>query len=242
MFFGVTRPFRRQLALIRYYSARRHFSRWQRWADRALVAALLLAVPATIMSGEWIITRDNMTTVSGVLVRTQGAAPWAVLHSERRGDGALAGGFDVITGTESGGWPLATWSRRRVLQVDLNLFDEEGVRVDARLSWDDPIAISLASALERHDGTTAWRYPDVGPWRGASGGAWLLQIGIWWVGLMVVFLTAVGAARMGWAVVFVSQRTRRTQRTRRGHCPSCGYDTVGLEFSPRCPECGALLE
>lgn len=241
MFLGVARPLRRRLALIRYYSADRHLTRWQRWSDGALIAALVLAIPAAILSGEWVLRSEQVSQVSGVLVRTQGAAPWAALHSESGGEGALAGGFDITVGTETGGWPLVTWSRRRVLRVDLNLFDEEGVRVDTTLSWDDPLAISLSSALGRHDSSTQWAYPDVGPWHRASVGVWLLQIGIWWVGLTIGLLAAVGAVRLIVSVTSASHQTQRRRRSRRGKCPSCGYDTAGLDFSPRCPECGDLL-
>jgi hypothetical protein len=39
-------------------------------------------------------------------------------------------------------------------------------------------------------------------------------------------------------VLFVPRSMRRLLRSRRGRCPSCGYDCRGLAADAKCPECG----
>jgi hypothetical protein len=42
-------------------------------------------------------------------------------------------------------------------------------------------------------------------------------------------------AALSWLLLFAPFTIRRTIRTHRNRCPTCGYDTRGLDT---CPECG----
>lgn len=55
-----------------------------------------------------------------------------------------------------------------------------------------------------------------------------------WPGLILNTLFYAG---IWWALLAILRFIRRTLRTRRGLCPSCGYDMQGLSNTP-CPECG----
>jgi hypothetical protein len=46
-------------------------------------------------------------------------------------------------------------------------------------------------------------------------------------------------AAASWPVISLIKRRRAKRRTRRGHCPSCGYDLRATR--DRCPECGTSI-
>jgi membrane protease YdiL (CAAX protease family) len=48
---------------------------------------------------------------------------------------------------------------------------------------------------------------------------------------------------MAWVLVLDTGDLQRLIRKRSSRCVACGYSLIGLgESSPRCPECGALIE
>ena len=77
-------------------------------------------------------------------------------------------------------------------------------------------------------------WPDSGP--GVFAQVLLLCVGVpvFLVVLPIVLLVAGPPAIRDW-IVYVT----RNRRTRRGQCPTCGYDRRGIAIAAPCPECGA---
>ncbi len=136
-------------------------------------------------------------------------------HWTRRklGEGAVAG---CVEDRVAAGWPLQTM-QRRLLTYWLDGEGESGLAYEAPSSG----------------------YISKPRWVPVVDGNWERHL---LPGVPVFPQFVIGAAfNSGFiALAFHCVGTiRRRSRTRTGHCPTCGYDLVGLPAGTTCPECGA---
>jgi hypothetical protein len=241
------RRLRHNLRMIRYYSAPRHDTAWSRAADVALWITLLLALPAA-----WI--TDVATARPRIVLATSGLflgeseghlRAWALtdktIDQEPPAD-TTYGRWRLHVIDVHRGWPVTTSIHRLPSQLDLDIFNEPKERTNAQLSDESPLRIALASELESTGQTemlAAWTQSESQSryhWKN-----WVIAAGGWWIGLVVVSLAGIQMTKL--ATFYIRDRIalKRHSRAAEGKCAQCGYDLTGLEFSERCPECGALV-
>src|SRR5262245_22512884 len=108
------RRVRDKLRMIRYYSATRPRSNWNRAADVAFVASFLAAVPAAWLCDVIMIRPAVAFIVNGQLFRTDGGSITAIiLDPDSRGEqitpqGSIHGSFELTVEDRQRGWPLIT--------------------------------------------------------------------------------------------------------------------------------------
>jgi hypothetical protein len=241
------RRVRQQLDLIRYYSASRAETAWTRALEWALLAALLLGLPATLICEELVTRPVALTTVEGTIANDRDGKLFAIVQElGNRVWGAEAnpyGEFTLVIENHSAGWPFTTMTQRRPPRLDLNLYAQAGTRRDVKLTAEDPIRMAIEEALwepEHRDLLATWRSSDEpNPDR-----IWLTTFvgaALWWVMLSFAAFVSVESLRLLTHFARVHRQKRIAERLARGYCGYCGYNLRGLEFSARCPECGKLV-
>lgn len=237
---------RRKLRQISYYSRSRQRTVWTRALDLALPASLALAVPVTL-AGEAMVERARTAEeATGVLIGNPAVEVRAPVvagdHRWNHEDGVPYGEWTLVRYVVTRGWPFASKTSHARASVDINIFSEPRLRVNARLDRDAPARVAIEDALVgagRADLREAWGAAD-----SQSEREWLgsvLNVGAWWVMLFVASAVVIRALSL-FALLFRAKRHVAVRdRSRAGVCANCKYDLRGLEFSERCPECGALV-
>ena len=241
------RYLRRQLRLIHYYSATRDRTAWTVAAEWALLASILLAVPAMLLAERIVRRAETAEEVTGA-ISGKPNGPFTVILDQPDARFAHSrwdpyGDFDLTVADVHCGWPFTSAVERRPATLDLNVYVEQTVRRNARLDADDPLRVTIERALSENGETAmlgAWReerWPQLRRhYRGSVGGTL-----VWWMMLSFVSVAGLHVIRFATIAMSVRRENIKTGRIARGRCPNCGYDMRGLEFNDRCPECGALV-
>lgn len=261
------RAIRYKLRMIRYYSAPRRRTLLTRLVDVGLVAAIVLAFPATFMGNAQFRIESVLIERDGHLSRTTNDTVIATLLDPdapptQRTDVPF-GEFHLKLTESRTGWPAASSVTQSRVVLDLNRYDQAGVQRDTRLDPDDPLRLAILDGLHRSRNSeighrtampeeamqVAAAYDALVNRWGAGDGtrelrvlAWTINTLVWWA-ILSVALPALAA--MLWVVVLIIQFTQSDlarQRDAQGLCTRCGYDLFGLDFNARCPECGTIIE
>lgn len=215
--------------------------------DVAIVAALVLAIPAVIAGNVLIVRYITIFEQYGrVSISSDGETYATFLESEqsRLGwpDSRPYGEFTLFVVQRDAGFPLTSLRRLLPIQADVTVFRDASVDAAEAMTSGHPMhdaidpIIEYSGSIALHE---AWNKPS-----GRNDLFWvstLLNGVILWFGLYVVALVGISLVRVG---VFFARRHRHVrERTlqAKGRCGSCGYDMRGLEFADRCPECGSLV-
>lgn len=217
--------------------------------DAAFIASFLLALPLTLLAD--FARREVRTTEnhSGILARAPGGAVVAWLNDGQIGRGAtggrsdndtIIGNFDLIVRDELRGWPLTTTIVRQPAGLDIDIIAETAPRLDTPRDAGDPHQQAIERTLELEERTEALQARRQG---GADvrrqWWAWFPAVGAWWLMLFAAAAISIQALRFA-SLWLAGKRMERAERRRReNRCAACGYDLTGLEFSEKCPECGA---
>lgn len=238
---------RRQLALIRYYSAPQRLSAWTKAADLALILSL---VPA-------LLTVWTLDSTAGRVVDT------AILHGRlaREADGTIYawfigadeiyapwqipngyGTFMFVSDIREYGVPIATTERLEKPRLDLDLFLESGpTKQGVVLPADSELRLAIDEALRlsgQRKLLTAWLTDRSFVERRRL--SWMASTVTWWFAWGVASVVVVQVTRLLSFLVARKRAARRAGFQMTLQCYNCGYDLRGSEFSDRCPECGAL--
>jgi hypothetical protein len=238
---------RRKLAEIRYYSAARDESAWAKAAEWVLPLAVVLAVVIVLVLETLVVEIVPLESYHGSLAMPDDGTLVAALARRDKMipplPGRPFGDFTVSVVDERRGLLITTAINDRRVSLDLNLFDEVGTRIDARLAPDSAERAAIADAVMRRGldltlpGPAATPASDFGRvWTGT-----LLGAALWAFAIAVVLMIALRLARLGWLVQGAKKADRAADMLAQGRCHACGYDLQGLEFNERCPECGALV-
>lgn len=241
------RRVRRKLALIRYYSADRNSGPWARAADLSLVVGLLLAALVVFLAEVLVEQEISSITYRGALAEAPDGAIIAIVSEEgvwfREPDGRPYGDFTIRVTSDRRGLVVATAFNEARAVLDLNLFDEIGTHVDARLDADDPARLAIEAALDRR--SIDIRLGGAGKESGIYRRQWTgtaLVGALWWLILTAFLIAGLRIARL----LVLSHKARAevaaAKRAAAGRCHACNYDVRGLDFHERCPECGALMQ
>jgi hypothetical protein len=243
------RRIRQQLRRIDYYSAHRTGTAWSQWMTRVLLATPFVGVAACIVIAVAVRRIEVVASVSGDLgvdaKRELVALPASVLNNDAPIGLTLApyGMFEVRLERDILGWPIAAASRPRSPAIDINLYSVAGPGPDR-----EPVE-SVQRGIDAVERLLASSTADeVIEYRGQAmrGSRWSMLAWVAnWIGAFVAsYLVMAIIVQCIRFVVFLAKRSaaKRTMlRVSRGLCPACGYETRGLEFSDRCPECGSIL-
>jgi hypothetical protein len=238
---------RRKLRLIRYYSAPRPQTAWTRATDVALLASLLLAVPAAWLANLAIERQSDVASAYGQFFRMDDASVEAVVLSvsDRRPslpDGKPMGNFQITVVRDDHGWPLVTSQVQQPARVDIDILSEVKARKNVKLAPDDPLRLAMEHALDAEDCDLAVSaMSQDGPRTHNHWFTWAASAGLWWIMLAFASWFAISVARFGWLIASGKIAGRKAQLRAEGKCTACGYDMTGLDFNERCPECGALV-
>jgi hypothetical protein len=244
------RAIRRQLRLIRYYSATRPSNRWSRALDIALAAALALAVPTTWALDAALVRQVSLHISAGKLFQDPGGRPWAWVGDrampppEIQGESTFSGAFRLEVRTEDRGWPFVTSRRPRATRLTVDLFTGRGALENPDLPADAPERAAIATALadaDLADAAAAVRQAPGALEASMRPPAWAANALVWALLLPIAAWVIVSAARFAWIPVESARRGRRQQWRREDRCSNCGYDLRASRFSARCPECGTLV-
>jgi hypothetical protein len=237
----------RELRMIRYYSANRRRSPWQRVKDALLVLALPLAVPAILMAEQLVQRPVALEEVEGEMSRLDDGSVLAALKQSDTAPwmlpGAPYGEFELELRRTELGWPLTSQQRLEGIQLDLHLFTETKTRRNATLPDDSPVRSAIEAVLREDDHTAllrAWQTPGGAEQQRVWFGS-IFGVTLWWIMLTFAMFLVTSVVQF-FVMVHRSQRQSRQSRLlAEGKCHVCGYDMRGLEFNERCPECGSLV-
>lgn len=208
------------------------------------VVALLMAILVTLMLDSLVERFADVGQVPGMIERAGNT--YTVRLDPREYDLTpeivLVGDFTLNAVEFRRGWPLVTSVVYGAARFDLNRYMEAGTESGVVYDESDPVHVAVIETLAadvRSQGLVeAYRTPVLETerkWR-----ATFLAIGTWWIILFILVVVFVRGAQ------FVAGRAerhsshKRWKRQASNKCQECGYDMRGLEFTERCPECGAL--
>lgn len=237
---------RHKLRMIRYYSAPRRETVWTRAEDWALVAALLLSLPAAWLADRVALAPRDVITTSGLLLgesedRLRG---WVTTEANMRLEppGRVFARWSLIVTDVYRGWPVTTSVHRQPAVLNLDVVDEPAPRKNVILPPDSPTRMIIADALRREDQLEtlqAWEKSELVArhrwWE------WLAAWAGWWIGLTLTSWFAIRVIKLVTLQVQRSKKIKQYDLRAEGKCAACGYDLTGLEFHDRCPECGTLM-
>ncbi|MCP3906179.1 MAG: hypothetical protein GY715_21350 [Planctomycetes bacterium] len=244
---------RYKLWSIRYHSASRERTAWTAARDWSLAVSLALAIVALFVSEVFVARTGTVREVRGKVYVADGGPFVAAVddaaarHLTRDVIGLPTDAeFAVLLQRAERGWPFASADAPTRVRLDLNILNEVGTRIDAQLVPDEPRRAAITGALRRagHDELISqWRAVESGEARPRR--SWLASLGsimVWWLMLLAAANIGIILARAGAIMIFSHHADRAAERLARGRCPTCDYDLRGLEYSDRCPECGALVD
>ncbi len=209
-----------------------------------MVASLVLAWPAAWLCNR-LVTREVVAIeVDGWLVcEPDGTVSARLIDPSDRADAwlgeGLCGSFTIEVVDQRHGWPFLSSLHRLPARLALSAAGKNppgGLPERRELSAAIEAALQAEGELET---LGLWRNP--GPQVSHHGRGWLADSLMWWLILSVASVMMVAAARVASVILAHERATRRLKRSAGGRCAECGYPLAGLEFSPRCPECGTLL-
>ena len=244
---------RRSLQRIDYYAARRPGDRWSRARRHAVGWSVPVGLVAMLLT-ELIVVREQTLLEQSAIMRGERSGP-IVLSVETDVDGALvhplgrlSGQFSLRTVRDEHGWPFATRASDRRVALDLNEYLVDTNQIDVRLAEDD----ALWPAFERVARENPAWLPATRLLRGEEPGrsergrrhltTSVLVWGAWSMGIAAAAVVGLHTAEISSRLIGEARVRRRRARSRANRCAACGYDMRGLDFHPRCPECGALVE
>lgn len=245
---------RKILNHIRHHSADRRTTIWTRLADWSLLASLVLAFPVTAWCNFNITRTEHAYGVVGMVQQDQegdytcyvSSRDAQVRHFSVPVDERFAY-YQIDVEQMIRGLPLETSIRTRQPLIILRAprTAREMTLVDTEAG--SPVGDALRAGLDQSDIAEArqigWLWEHGGGVRVEQNWiGWIAGSFLWWVTLFVAFSVAILFLRVASVVVLRNQAAQWDARSKQGHCVHCGYDLRGLEFSPRCPECGELQE
>ncbi len=241
---------RHKLRLIRYYSAPRPLGRWQRTADIAVLAAVLLGWPAAWILDIACVSTSALGSAKGSLYRAPDGQMKAYLSPDNPfrlpgSDAIYCGTFTIQTSAADHGWPFVTSRHRPHARLTVEVFSPRRSLRNADLQLDSPLRSAIESAItDAPDTVTAaalWS-PQTLPAVSQRRRAWLANVLILSILLPLAAWAIVVVSRLSWVVVHSRTRTRHRLQRCEGRCDACGYDLRAHTLSLRCPECGIQLE
>jgi hypothetical protein len=246
-FFEMLRRIRRELALIRYYSAHRPVSPW----DAALRWAVLLALvfaPLAVFLTDRMVARGPTTLaqVHGRLWTEADGSIWAELVAPERAfdpiEAPVRSDFLLSVRALNYGLPFPSSRLERPATVDFVYADRVG-ETSVVLAAGEPRRRAIEAALRREDlNRILEAFTRSEPHRAILSAGWIAGVIVWWFALALVLVAVIRLAQLAYLIARQKRRERRHERRQSGLCHRCGYDLRGLEFSGRCPECGAIME
>ena len=190
---------RRQLRMMRYYSATRPNTAWTRALEWALALSLLLAIPAQLVSEHLVTRRSTSETIyGGVLSHLDGRRDVVFRAGPeiewRAGENPIAE-FSIGFAERGEGWPIMTRSTYEPATIALNVLNEIGVRPNAGYDESDPMHGLILEALRgrEHEALReSWVDQTPAPSRRRIF-VTAVGVSVWWVTL--VALAALGDRR-----------------------------------------------
>lgn len=242
---------RRQLRLMEYYSATRERTAWSRAADATLASSLVLAMPVTW----WFDHRmEQATTIHGVtgLIERSDRGDLLAYVNDPQADATDYGiprdrihaYFTVEVDRLDRGFPMRTSQITRQPIIMVRQFRDANAVWRSTDGPPTPESEAVMKAVQESPLAAAaairqrWAEGDVR--EQVNHWSWAASIFLWWVGLFVVLSLGLLLTRLAVGSVLYVRAVRRNALVAEGRCPHCAYDLRGLEFSPRCPECGEL--
>lgn len=243
---------RRGLRRLNYHAASKERTAWTRAQDAALFLSLGLAIPATWICDREIERIDTVHSISGAIAVREGGYAAQVSAPEQRidivGEENFWGFFRADVDRMKRGFPVTTSQVTRQPVIALTPRQDRPEFRDSRpdLAPGSPMHSAIRAATEASDRPAARMvaeyFAQSGPVIEQNWGAWGAGILLLWVSLFVILSILLLVARIT-TVGFLRQRAvKEATLSAQGKCPFCGYDLRGLEFSPRCPECGELQQ
>lgn len=243
---------RRQLRLIRYYSAPRRRDRKAIIFERTAVAALVLCVPLTFLIDRTIRRDAALVVVDGtLLVDDDGTYRATVIDATGRmepvwPDATPVAAYNLTLHIWHYGWPIITSRSRAAATLELKRFGQ--TPRSAKAMMNDPNVRAAFDDALRERGPQVGNEPPGARAFAWTGGprvhmplGWVYGSIIWFAVLSVVIVGPMMLIELGLYVRYSAREVRSAARRDRGLCTACGYDLTGSEFSERCPECGTLV-
>lgn len=242
------RRLRKSLRRIDYYSARTTRTVWMRAMTVVLMATPLVATFVCIALAYAVRRVEVVAQVSGDLgVDRRGvllAEPASILMRQTDlPSHAPYGMFAVTLERVRYGWPVAASTHLVEPRVDINLYSVPGPGPDREPADSVQRALDAVGVmLEGSSGEEVTEYrAQMLRGSGQSALAWTSNWIAAFVASYIVMALLVQTTRFFTFLIRRRNWNRTAERRAQGLCPSCGYQTRGLEFSERCPECGSLL-
>jgi hypothetical protein len=248
----MVRAIRRQLRLIRYYSAPRRRDRVTVVFERAALISLVLCVPVAMLVDRTIHRATPAGLVEGRLVVDREGTYHASFTDLTSNDvdpiwyrGEPVAQFDLAFDNWHHGWPITTSRSRAPAQLSFTPFDQRaysaaslaadpGVRAAVERAVNEARARHGAMALDATFSLSESR-------RTHSPMGWIYASFVWFVLLMALIIGPLLLLELAMRVRRAAWESRSSARRERGLCIACGYNLTGNEFSERCPECGTLV-
>lgn len=242
---------RRQLRLMEYYSATRQRTVWSRAADATLVSSMVLALPVTWWFDHRMEQSITIHGVTGLIDRDEQGALVAYVNDPESyatdygiPRDRIHAYFTVEVDRLDRGFPMRTTQVTRQPIITVRQFRDRDAVWRSTDGTPTPESQAVVSAVQNSPLPPAaairqrWAEGDVRTQ--VNHWAWAASVFLWWIGLFVALSLGLLLTRVTVGSVLYVRAVRRQALRAEGRCPSCAYDLRGLEFSPRCPECGEL--
>jgi hypothetical protein len=151
----------------------------------------------------------------------------------------VAGMWRISLDETRRGWPAIASIEREAPEISIDILGERAPRT--ALPEGDPIRRAIEVSLRQEGPHELLDALDSRPRTRVIWYGWLASALMWWVALTLLIVFTLTLAEYAWRIRRARLGARGAERAATGLCPACGYDMRGLEFSERCPECGALV-